>query len=442
MIRPCRILIALGFFICFLLTLLPVLIGGSLFSLIIPISIFALVVGLDLYLSMGRLHFINISTKDRLHGSVNTKFDLPLNFTNKSGSNISLKIIVSQSEWFKKVAPVQFNLLNNESSQISISGMLGQRGIYAVGEISICCVSKFKLWELSRIEKLQEKVSVYPSFSVERKLLYSQLMYDKMLGAHQFRQVGKGKDFERLREYEPGDGYEDISWKATARKNMPITKVYQIEKTQEVYLAIDCSRLSKACFKSKNNIKEEVLIKFIEVAFLLGEFCARNGDKFGLILYSDNIKCFIKAKAGIQHIKLCKDALYNIVSKNESPDYSEIFSEIYERIPKRSMILFLCNLDDVAEAEVFVDNIGLLSKKHLVLVQMMQTAEILRIFSNPVSSLCDIQTALSKHSRWAEIMEIQKDLKVKGVSFELVEESLFSLQAIKSYVMNKQRQAI
>jgi len=57
---------------------------------------------------------------------------------------------------------------------------------------------------------------------------------------------GKGRDFEKLREYIPGDSLDDIHWKATAKRGHPVTKVFQIERTQEVYVILDASRLSGA----------------------------------------------------------------------------------------------------------------------------------------------------------------------------------------------------
>src|SRR5439155_1828093 len=68
-------------------------------------------------------------------------------------------------------------------------------------------------------------------------------------GLHAERQVGKGREFEKLREYVPGDGYDEIHWKATAKRGRPITKVFQIERTQEIYVVIDASRLSARSVK-------------------------------------------------------------------------------------------------------------------------------------------------------------------------------------------------
>src|SRR5207249_11551938 len=49
---------------------------------------------------------------------------------------------------------------------------------------------------------------------------------------------------EQLREYIPGDGFDEVHWKATAKRGRPITKIFQVERTQEVYVVIDASRLS------------------------------------------------------------------------------------------------------------------------------------------------------------------------------------------------------
>ena len=47
-----------------------------------------------------------------------------------------------------------------------------------------------------------------------------------------------------LRAYLPVDSLGDIHWKASAKRGEAVTKVYQIERTHEVYVAIDSSRLS------------------------------------------------------------------------------------------------------------------------------------------------------------------------------------------------------
>ena len=96
------------------------------------------------------------------------------------------------------------------------------------------CASPLGLWASRKQVPVQSEIRVYPNLLSERKNLAALFLNRGTFGIHAQRQVGKGRDFEKLREYVPGDGYDEIHWKATARHGKPITKVFQIEKTQEI----------------------------------------------------------------------------------------------------------------------------------------------------------------------------------------------------------------
>jgi hypothetical protein len=132
--------------------------------------------------------------------------------------------------------------------------------------------------------------------------------------------LGKGREFEKLREYVPGDGYDEVHWKATARRGKPITKVFQIEKTQEIYVVIDASRLSArepvpgSKFQIPGLAEEDVhpetwnvergtstLERYITAALMLGLAAEKQGDLFGLITFTDKVQKFVRAKNGKAH---------------------------------------------------------------------------------------------------------------------------------------------
>src|SRR5207249_6090507 len=90
-----------------------------------------------------------------------------------------------------------------------------------------------------------------PNLFSERKQLVALFLNRGTFGLHAQRQIGKGRDFEKLREYIPGDSFDEIHWKASAKRGRPVTKVFQIERTQEVYVIIDASRLSARSVESR-----------------------------------------------------------------------------------------------------------------------------------------------------------------------------------------------
>ena len=57
------------------------------------------------------------------------------------------------------------------------------------------------------------------------------------------RERGLGRDFESLREYLEGDDLRDVCWTATARRGQLITRRYQTERSQAVWIVLDAGRL-------------------------------------------------------------------------------------------------------------------------------------------------------------------------------------------------------
>jgi uncharacterized protein (DUF58 family) len=284
-----------------------------------------------------------------------------------------------------------------------------------------------------------------------------------MFGLHAQRQVGKGRDFEKLREYVAGDSFDEIHWKATARRGKPITKVFQIEKTQEVYVIVDASRLSarpapgsqpkaqipalpNGNLQSKNlNIESQnsILERFVTAALVLGLAAEQQGDLFGLLTFSDKVEKFVRAKNGQAHYSACRDALYTLQPKIVTPDFDELCTFIRLRLRRRALLLFLTSLDDPAHAESFVRNIELIRRQHVVLVNMLQPPGASSLFTNPnLGSMDELYQHLGGHLLWQKLRELGKVLQRRGVQFSLLQNERLSAELVSQYLSIKQRQLL
>ena len=119
-----------------------------------------------------------------------------------------------------------------------------RRGRFRVERVYYEEASPLGLWAVRRAAAVACELRVYPDLRAERRQVAAVFLHRGGLGSHAQRQVGRGRDFEKLRDYVPGDSIQDISWKATARRQRPVSKVFQVERTQEVYVLVDASRLS------------------------------------------------------------------------------------------------------------------------------------------------------------------------------------------------------
>jgi uncharacterized protein (DUF58 family) len=314
-----------------------------------------------------------------------------------------------------------------------------RRGNYRIDKCHLETVSPAGFWAVRAAAPVQSELRVYPNLLRERNSAAAIFLNRGVFGMHAQRQIGKARDFEHLREYIPGDVYEDIHWKATAKRGHPVTKIYQIERTQEVYVVIDASRLSARLVAGGSTILE----RFITAGLVLGMAAEQQGDLFGLITFSDRIENFVRAKSGQTHYNLCRDAIYALHPRQVTPDFDELATFIRLRLRRRALLIFLTSLDDPVLAESFVRDMELICRQHVILVNMMQTAEIAPMFSgSPVTAVDDLYRHLGGHILWHNLRELQKKLQRRGVRFSLIENERLGVELITQYLSVKQRQLL
>src|SRR6058998_2434071 len=267
-----------------------------------------------------------------------------------------------------------------------------KRGNYPLVSCHLEAASPWGLWAVRARRPARTEVRVYPNLLTERKSVAALFLNRGNFGAHAQRQVGRGRDFEKLRDYVHGDSYDEIHWKATAKRSRPVTKVFQIERTQEVYVVIDASRLSART--------APVGGWRLPAAGSPGPgaLAQLQGDLFGLLTFSDRVQTFVRARNGKAHYAACRDALYTLQPQVVAPDFDELCSFIRLRLRRRALLVFLTSLDDPVLAESFVRNLDLIRRQHLIFVNMLQPPGVRPLFSEGnVASLDEVYERLGGH---------------------------------------------
>ena len=347
--------------------------------------------------------------------------------------------IVSEEEVLTVALPA-----GSEWSHLSWPCTPRKRGNYRLDAVYMESNSPLGFWAGRRQVAAKSEIRVYPNLLTERKNLAALFMNRGSFGIHAQRQVGKGRDFEKLREYVPGDSFDEVHWKATARRGKPITKVFQVERTQEVYVVIDSSRLTaRAPGKETTGELTTTLERFVTAALVLGLAAEKQGDHFGLITFSDTVGKFVRAKNGKAHYSACRDALYTLQPRVVSPDFEELCTFIRLRLRRRALLVFLTALDDPLLADSFVRNLDLIRNQHLVLVNMLQPPGAVPVFTNPnVATVDGLYQHLGGHLQWQRLRELGKVLQRRGVKFATLENERLSADVVSQYLGVKQRQLL
>jgi len=321
-----------------------------------------------------------------------------------------------------------------------------RRGVYRIEAAFAQVRSRWGLWILRRRFATQSDVRVYPNLRRDRRQLANVFLNRGLAGTHLQRMIGQGRDYEQLREYLPGDSMFDIHWKATAKRGEPVTKTYQVERTREIYLIVDHSRLSGRIVAEGEDggPPENALERFVTATSILNLVSARQGDLFGLVTYAHQISRFIRASSGRAHQQCVQDALFNLHPERTTPDIDELFTFLRLRLRRRALLIFLTDLSDPVAAEAFTNRLRMITGKHVTMVNMIVSREAGPLFrADPaVASIDDLYGALSGHLRWQDLSDLGRRLRRHGVSLGLLDQANLAVEVVNQYLRIKQRQLI
>jgi uncharacterized protein (DUF58 family) len=306
-----------------------------------------------------------------------------------------------------------------------------ERGRFPLDRLYVVLRSPLGLWECGTALPLGLEVKVFPDAGRYGSLL---ARVRGQIGARHIRQVGKGREFEKLREYAPGDGYDEIHWKATARRRVPITKVYQTERMQEIYAVVDVSRLMARRFGDSSALDE-----YLRVLVLLWSAAELRGDRFGLVLFHREVTRFLRAGNGKVHYSACRMAMFDAQPEPVPADFFELAAFLRTRVPKRSLLFILTALDEPSAAASLEKAAALLGQRHLPFVVMLQPGGVAPVLAGPDT---DLYAGLAGHLQWRALRELEMSLRTHGVRFDMVEPGALAERVLTLYDEVKQRQLL
>ena len=391
------------------------------------LAAFAVVAAVDAELGIRRLRAVQVHTPEFLRVTKNQASHLPI--TVENGPALVATPMPEGVESEIKVIHVA-GLAPRELIEWPLTGRT--RGDRPIQLVHLEKPSPLGLWLTRGSRNIQCVIRVYPDLRDRATALL--LLRTADPGLRMRRQVGRGREFDNLRHYLPGDSFEDIHWKATARRGAPIIKLYQVEHAQEVYAVIDHSRLSA---------REGILDSYVDAALHLALVAERSGDRFGLVTFSDSTQRLVRASSGLDHFRRCRETIYNLKADRVSPDFRSVFTSLQENLRRRALLVFFTSLDDALLAETFEREVRLLARRHLVRVNVTQNAGVRQMFTgNGPADLDEVYEDLSGQMLWNRMRALQTALQNLGVRLTVVSPERIKEQVTAQYLEVKRRQAL
>jgi uncharacterized protein (DUF58 family) len=266
-----------------------------------------------------------------------------------------------------------------------------QRGDWETGWLYLRYRSPLGLAERWARAPLTQTVRIYPALrTTDEQQIFLARSRQIDLQLRLARQRGLGRDFESLRDYREGDDLRDVCWTATARRGGLITRQYQTERSQAVWIVLDCGRLMRHVRHLRPSRPGQLPDEQVEVAHskldyacstavALAQLALYSGDRVGLMAYGQTVQQRLLPGRGAAHLRQMIELLAQARAEASEADHLRATAMLNRLQPRRSLILWVTDLAETSMRPEVIDGALQLLRRHVLLFVAMAQPEVERI---------------------------------------------------------------
>ncbi len=209
---------------------------------------------------------------------------------------------------------------------------------------------------------LDKKIAIVPNVRAVRAAalrFFSQ--NDFMAGLKVERYLGDGSEFESLREYVPGMDHRAIDWKSSARHRKLLVQQFRAERNHQIVMAVDTGHLM-----SEPLVGIPRLDHAINAALLLAYFGLRTGDRVGLYAFDERVRAYAAPQGGLAAFAPLQRVSTELAYSTSETNFTLGLAELSTRLKRRSLVVVLTDVTDVVTAELMIENLTRVARRHLV----------------------------------------------------------------------------
>lgn len=313
-----------------------------------------------------------------------------------------------------------------------------RRGDYRFGDLHLRWRSTLGFLLRQATFPAAAPVKVYPNLVDVRKydlLLRRNKLWE--IGLRSTRLLGRGSEFERLRDYTPDDDYRRINWQATARRGKPISVEFETERSQTVIALLDTGRMMRSPVGDVAKLDYS-----INAVLLLAYVAAQKGDRVGLLAFDDEPHTWVAPRNGKAQFHRLLAQLYAVESQPVEPDYAKAVAYVATKQAKRSLVLLFSDLTGALYTQTLAAQLAHLQRRHLALLVTMRDPTVQAMARQEI----DDSAALYRRTVAERLLEERQmtleQLQRQGVLTLDVPADELSISVINRYLELKARELI
>ncbi len=218
---------------------------------------------------------------------------------------------------------------------------------------------------------LDQTVAIIPDLQGVKDQALRLFSRDAPFGVKAQLDRGDGSEFQSLKEFQSGMDTRTIDWKRSAAHGSLVAKEFSTERNHPIVLALDTGRLMCAPLGGVPRID-----RAIDAALLLAFVALKSGDRVALYAFDAKPRLHSGAVTGTGGFPMLQKLAAAVDYSSEETNFTLGLTQLASKLERRSLVVVFADFADATSAQLMVENVGRLLRRHLVLFVTFRDAEL------------------------------------------------------------------
>ncbi len=282
------------------------------------------------------------------------------------------------------------------------------------------------------------ELSVMPNLAAVARL-HQQLnrFFLRGYGSRTSARLGKGREFDRMRDYVRGDELRDVAWKATARHGRLIVREYRLDRSQDVILCLDTGHRMAGRMGHVTRLDHAV-----NASMLVAYVCNRMEDRVGLVPFDAAVGRGVPAGRGMTHLREVTRFVTGVQPQYRHTDYLALAADLRHRVKHRSLMFLMTVLPEMEDQHDLVRAVRMLTTQHLVLVAVFADVALKAASEMLPAGKRELMNVIVARQMWESRSALARELRGYGALIVDTPPEKFGVDTVNAYLDVKRRQLL
>lgn len=259
-----------------------------------------------------------------------------------------------------------------------------------LAEASVLRFSRFGLLEHVAFYPCATRITVVPNIRSIASGEIDAEIAALSFGERMAEMRGEGSEFHQLRDFVAGMDTRTIDYKRSARHGSLVAREMRAERNNNIVLALDNGHLMREEIDGLPKIDH-----MIRSALSLGWAGIQGGDLVGLFAFDTRPRLFLPPGGGRRAFAQLRSRTADLRYRSVETNHTLAMTHLGQRLNRRSLVVVFSDFVDTTTAELLVENVQVLVKRHVVVFVSIRDPLLAAYARQPARGIEDVASAVA-----------------------------------------------